>query len=654
MIRLLLLLPPLLAGACSPALRDTTFPTGSQTLVPSADHRALYVVDTDGGQLVRHDPATGASVSVAVGAEPTRVARAGDRLFVTLRASRSVAVVEDIDGTLTLVDTIEVGAEPYGIVAREDGAKLYVALSAQDQVVELDAASLAVSHTWDVPGHPSFLALHPSGKALYVGSSNGGAIHWVDLDDGGVAELSLPAIKGAGEDGTKNFTRRVTGDFSVSPDGSAFVAPALFLDNDNPVADPGEGEVQSDGYGSVGVGVSRFNPAIVVVPVDDDNGNPNPADAATVLVAGFAELKTRGDQETVRSYLSSAAYSPDGAHIYATMEASETVAVISATPIYPDPDADSGSSGFADDIAMDTGAGAFLSVDSAGFAQSPAVFVGTDAGPRGVAFLGKDDAYVHAFLDRTVGSVRAKRVSASMANLVGDGFVGTATFLGDNAFEAMPSALAPDIEAGRRLFYSATASQMAADGAGVSCSTCHMDGRNDGLTWTFEHGVRQTPSLAGAVSVTAPFTWTDQVASVGDEALITSSGRMGGDGLSYAEAAQVSAFIESIRAVDVPSRGSDDPAVLRGKAVFEREDVACASCHTGARFTDNDHYTMYGLEAVNTPTLVGVSATAPYLHDGSVGTLEEVLELSRTGAMGDTSMLSQAEMDDLAAYVKSL
>ena len=229
--------------------------------------------------------------------------------------------------------------------------------------------------------------------------------------------------------------------------------------------------------------------------------------------------------------------------------------------------------------------------------------------------------------------------------------VGTASGLVLALFAATPIGAQPP---GPATFCETYPDAPACDAGEVSCSTCHMDGRNDGLTWTFEHGVRQTPSLAGAVSVTAPFTWTDQVASVGDEALITSSGRMGGDGLSYAEAAQVSAFIESIRAVDVPSRGSDDPAVLRGKAVFEREDVACASCHTGARFTDNDHYTMYGLEAVNTPTLVGVSATAPYLHDGSVGTLEEVLELSRTGAMGDTSMLSQAEMDDLAAYVKSL
>ncbi|MCA9570544.1 MAG: hypothetical protein KC656_22035, partial [Myxococcales bacterium] len=75
---------------------------------------------------------------------------------------------------------------------------------------------------------------------------------------------------------------------------------------------------------------------------------------------------------------------------------------------------------------------------------------------------------------------------------------------------------------------------------------------------------------------------------------------------------------------------------------------------TGAALTDNAYYAMYGLESVNTPSLRGVVATGPYLHDGSADTLRDVLELSRTGAMGDTSMLSAAEMDALEAYLKSL
>ncbi|MDP2313429.1 MAG: c-type cytochrome [Pseudomonadota bacterium] len=649
MNRLSLLLPTLLC-ACTASLHDGTFPTGSQTLIANADHDALYSVDTDGGRVVRYEPSTGALSSVDVGLEPTRIARAGDRLFVSLRGSRSVAVLDDQGGTLSAVATFEVGAEPVGIVAREDGKRLYVALSAQNEIVEVDATTFAIERTWSVSGTPAWVALHPSGETLYVGSAMGGGIHSISLAEGGkVTELELPPVFGAGEDGTQRFTRRVTGDLYVSPDGQSVAVPAMYIDNSNPVGEPGEVETVSEGYGSAGLGVSRFNPAVVIVPTGDD-GNPVPGDAATVLVAGFAELDDDDDGATaaVRSYLSSVTYSPDGSLIYASMEASQTVVVLSSTPIYPDTSAES------DFREFDTGGGASISADAAGFASSPFVLIGTDAGPRGVAFLSDDEAYVDSFLDHTVGSLRAKNTRSLLSDQLASGFVSAQTFRGPAATEIAERSLDADVEAGRRLFFSATSTQMAADGAGVSCSTCHYQGSNDGLTWTFEDGVRQTPTLRGAVSVTAPFTWTDQVGTVSDEAQITSSGRMGGSGMSYAEAAQVAAYIESNRAVDLPMKGATTPEVLRGKAIFERADVACATCHSGERLTDNEHYTMFGLDAVNTPTLVGVAASGPYLHDGSASSLEAVLQMSRSGEMGDTSMLSDDEMADLEAYLHSL
>jgi hypothetical protein len=645
MNRFALLLPSLLT-ACTPALLDDTFPTGSQTLIPNADGDALYVVDADAGTVVRHDPSTGAMSSVEVGLEPSRIARAGDKIFVTLRGERGIAVLKDEGGTLTKIETIAVGAEPHGIVSREDGTRIYVALSQQDEVVEIDAASLETLRTWSVGGHPSWLTLHPSNQALYAGSSIGGGITWISLQDGGTAEfLDLPGVYGAGSDGAQKFTRRITGDPSASSNGQSVSFPAMYLDNTNPVVDPGTAEIQSQGYGSVGIGVSRFNPSVIVIPTDG-NGAPQTSETATVLVAGFAQLGDRDEGSTaVRSYLSSVTYAPDGSSIYATMEASSAVVVLSSTPIYPGTDS-------ASSFNFDTG-GSGLSASDAGFATSPLVLIGADAGPRGVAFLG-DEAYVHSFLDRSIASINAERANNKLSDQFGNGFISSDTFRAPDATLVLDSVLDPTQEAGRRLFYSATSSQMAASGAGISCSTCHLDVRNDGVTWTFEHGVRQTPSLAGGTSVTAPFTWTSQVDSVSDEAQITSSGRMGGSGLSYAEAAQIEAFVDSIRAIDVAARGSDDPAIARGKLVFERADVACATCHTGERFTDNASYAMYGLEGVNTPTLVGIAGTGPYLHNGSAATIEDVLEMSRGGEMGDTSMLSQDEMADLAAYVKSL
>jgi len=58
--------------------------------------------------------------------------------------------------------------------------------------------------------------------------------------------------------------------------------------------------------------------------------------------------------------------------------------------------------------------------------------------------------------------------------------------------------------------------------------------------------------------------------------------------------------------------------------------------------------------AANTPGLRGIAATAPYLHDGSLKSLRSVLEWARNGEMGDTSMLSDDELDALEAYLRSL
>lgn len=642
-------------AGCAPGLKDEAFPTGSQTAVGSTDHTAVYVVDADAGALQRVDVSTGAITSVALGGEPSRVARAGDRVYVTLPDQRAVVLLEDHDGVLSVVETTTVGAEPVGIVAREDGKSVYVAVSTADQVVELDGRSLEVVRGFDVPGQPRWLALHPVGKTLYVGSAFGADLHWIDLDSGVVETLPLPAIHRGVEDPVA-LSRRVTGDLWISADGERLAVPALFADNTTAVSDPLGGEEGpnvtptpsedtgsiSSGYGSVGLSLSRFNPGVVLVPTGERSGLPHPEDQFAVFVAGFSTVDGR-EGTPVRSYLSSVAIAPAGDLMFATMEASSTVVAMSTTPVVPD-------ASLCEFCEVDSGGG---SISDAGMSLAASVFIGTEAGPRGVAFTG-DNAWTHTFLDRTLTPLDPARAREGVQSQVENGFSTTASFWAATGHDLGPDGLESDVSAGRRLFFSATDSKMAGSGAGVSCSTCHAQGRNDGLTWTFSDGLRQTPSLSAPVSLTTPVTWTDNVPSVADEATITSQGRMGGAGLTARDAAHIQAFVDSLRQPDVPLRGEEDAAIARGRALFERADTACSTCHSGAQFTDNDHHDIYGLTGVNTPTLVGIAATAPYLHDGTMATIRDVLELSRSGAMGDTSALTDAEMDDLDAFVRSL
>jgi cytochrome c peroxidase len=57
----------------------------------------------------------------------------------------------------------------------------------------------------------------------------------------------------------------------------------------------------------------------------------------------------------------------------------------------------------------------------------------------------------------------------------------------------------------------------------------------------------------------------------------------------------------------------------------------------------------------DTPTLIELWRTAPYLHDGSAATVRDVLTTRNPHDLhGKTSDLSKQEIDDLCAYLLSL
>jgi cytochrome c peroxidase len=59
-------------------------------------------------------------------------------------------------------------------------------------------------------------------------------------------------------------------------------------------------------------------------------------------------------------------------------------------------------------------------------------------------------------------------------------------------------------------------------------------------------------------------------------------------------------------------------------------------------------------ERFDTPTLIEVWRTAPYLHDGSAATMRDVLTTAnKDDRHGRTSQLTPQEIDDLAEYVLS-
>lgn len=635
------------------ALRNPQHPTGSNSIVEIDGF--VFTLNPDAGTLTRVHP-DGSMQEMDLGVEPSRMAAAGHDLYVTLRGERSVLKVNAM-AFGRIVERVEVGAEPVGVVAREDGKRIYVAVSMEEAVVELDAELNELTR-FSAPGEPKYLALHPSGARLYVGLARGNAgVQVIDLVDGTSSKLPLPGTTR----GEVELDVRVSGDPAVSPDGTKVVVPVLYADTERPIPAIGAPEevvppepFQEMPYGGKSDSIGRVTPALVEVDVDAE-GRADDEEPRALFVGlnefgevAFDSLIDSGGRSAT-GYISNVVVSPDSETYLASMEGASLVALVdpdtqvfSGGGFFPDVD------GFMDPSLGGLPFGEFFPPDANGFSMVAAAGMRAGAGVSGAVFTDQG-AVANSAFDAALSDLDLALADDNLQQSIDVQFnVGEmAPALRHRAVTA--SVLSDQVELGRRLFFSTKNPSMGA--GGVSCSTCHVDGRTDGFTWTFEDGPRQTPSLAGRVSDTAPVTWRSDVASVRDEADITTRGRMGGQGLTDTELDAVAVFVDWTRLPDTPLQGMVDESIERGALLYAQR---CLDCHGGSALTDNEHHAMRGVDALNTPSLRGVSASAPYLHDGSARTLREVLEVAQRGEMGPAAGLSETDMLDLERYLRTL
>ena len=103
----------------------------------------------------------------------------------------------------------------------------------------------------------------------------------------------------------------------------------------------------------------------------------------------------------------------------------------------------------------------------------------------------------------------------------------------------------------------------------------------------------------------------------------------------------------------LPARAApreDAAAVERGRALFDG-DAGCVACHSGEMRTDNRNIDVGTGGLFQIPALYETVYRAPFLHDGSVDTLEELIAAEH-GA--PPRSLTGSEAADLVAYLRSL
>ncbi|WP_437675545.1 c-type cytochrome [Sorangium sp. So ce131] len=189
------------------------------------------------------------------------------------------------------------------------------------------------------------------------------------------------------------------------------------------------------------------------------------------------------------------------------------------------------------------------------------------------------------------------------------------------------------------------------------CASCHPEGGDDGHTWSFDPiGPRRTQVVSGGILKTAPFHWDGDMFDLTEIMTEVFEGRMGGRRQSPTRVAQFAAWIDALPAPPA-SPAPDAEAAARGEALFHDETVGCARCHAGARLTSDAPFDVGTGKRFQVPSLFRVGSRAPYMHDGCAATLKDRFVDPSCGGgdlHGKTSHLSDAQIDDLVAYLETL
>lgn len=196
-----------------------------------------------------------------------------------------------------------------------------------------------------------------------------------------------------------------------------------------------------------------------------------------------------------------------------------------------------------------------------------------------------------------------------------------------------------------------------------SCASCHPDVRADGLNWDLlNDGVgnsKNTKSLL--LSMQTPPSMISGIREHPEKAVRSGLKFIMFSARPEKEAVDIDSYLRGLKPIPSPylQNGHLSDAAIRGKKLFVQS--GCASCHPEPLFTDMKKYdvgTGTGSEknrAFDTPSLVEIWRTAPYLYDGRAFTMHEVLtRYNADNRHGNVTGLNDNELKDLIEYIMSL
>ena len=574
----------------------------------------------------------------------------GRRLYVVCEGTGELAVTDP--GTLCVTARVQVGRVPRGIALSPDGRRIFVTNSWDDTVSEIDAATLAVARTLHAGFEPTGLTTDAAGERLYVANRISNDVSVIDLRTGNEVNR-LAAGRGASyvtRNGSRIYVSHIypnLGKFRSQPESEITeidtdrqtVNARLPLHN---VAGVFHIALSRDGRFGIAAQLRPKN-LIPLAHVAHGWAFGDSLAAFGKDIGGIVQLPL-DELERYFSLPFGVAIAPDDSKVYLTASGTNEVAILDLTRL----------EGAARAPGRDT-----LVNDLSASARYVLARIPVGRNPRNLV-LSSDGArlYVANRLDDSVSVVdTASRRIAGTISLGG------------------PSIIDPQ-RRGERLFYSSNFSFQRQFG----CANCHLDSTFDGLQWDLEpdgFGVDIVDNRAiEDVANTAPFKWNG-----GNPDLYTECGPrterffFRSQGFRDADLADLITYVASIplrpNRYRLPHGDELTEAQERGKTIFERtkrkngsvipEQNRCSVCHSGKYYTNRQLADVGSGKwtdrspLIDVPHLTNVALSAPYLHDGSAKTLEEIWTVfNPKDTHGVTNDLTKDELNDLIEYLKSL
>ncbi|MGA8089310.1 MAG: beta-propeller fold lactonase family protein [Terracidiphilus sp.] len=573
----------------------------------------------------------------------------GTRLYVLCQESAQVRVLDA--KSYALVKSVGVGAVARGFSLSPKGDRLFVANSWDDTISVIDTKTLEVAATWPVGAEPSSVVEDRGGKHLFVANRISNDVAVLDAQTG-VEEKRLAAERGASY-------------ITASPDGSKLYVTHVYP-NATPHRTPPASEITvidatravvvdrialpyiAHGFhvafsadGRLGV-AANMHPKNLVPLAHLEHGGAF-ADTLTLFGADVGKPVEvpldELDRYAVRPF--GIAITQDKSRIFITCGGSEMVTVVDVSRLIRFARMHPGSS------AQDLSASAKYVIGH--------IAVGHD--PRGVV-LTRDGTKL----------LVANRLEDTIS------VIDTKTYRVDSTIALSGPKQLSVLRHGEQTFYTARYSFQAQ----IGCANCHIDSTFDGLQWDLEPDgfgrdiVDNRP--IEAVKDTEPFKWNG-----GNPNLPTECGPRTEKYFWRAENYDdltLTDLVVYVRSLPPrPNRWRLPGRELtagqeRGRALFVRETDKfgkaipeanrCVFCHSGSKGTDQKSFDV-GTKKVtdnsgmlDTPQLTNIAITAPYLHDGSAATLEEIWTVfNPQDKHGRTNDLTKDELNDLIEYLRT-